>query len=463
MKFNFSKIKWLFLGLILAACLFCNASVSAQEQGGDAGSGKSLRILYEGTLTDEEGTPVPDGRYNLRFNIWDSPQGGDLVWQEEYVYYEGAVVNKGTLRVVLGRNNPLGLDFSLAPFYLGAEIGRETETGIEWSGPIGPRKEITTLSHLLGERELTEETWAEVENMLRQRTGENGDLIVLMDMGTLGIMDLDQDQALDAQFVDIFVNFIDFLSEKMSQINARLNIVLEKLDNITKVLTDMKGKIDEIHTAIVGSSSISVEQESDSSSDSFSDSDSNSDQESDTDLESESEPGLNPVDMGRAVVQENEDAVKVISSAVQKDSRVFVTFFENPDTSWWVSQKVPGEFFVISLRDPVSRTLEFDYWIVEGEAGSDAETQDTPFFEQAENMGSEGEECETELNEQGVCEPQVEAVPEQDVEEQETDDQESGDGEEGGQGADDEEESLEEPLNETPSTEDATSTEPQII
>ena len=73
------------------------ASVSAQE------SNSNLRIFYQGVLTDNLGRFVEDGRYNLRFVIYDAEIGGNIVWQEEYAFYEAITVKDGQFKILLGR------------------------------------------------------------------------------------------------------------------------------------------------------------------------------------------------------------------------------------------------------------------------------------------------------------------------------------------------------------------------
>ncbi len=397
----------LFLGFLILAGLSLFSFSSAEEN-----AQNNLKIFYEGALTDAEGSLVPDGRYNIRFTIWDEKSGGNILWQESKLYYEAPYVKQGKINVVLGRENLLSLDLSEAPFWMGIEIGEETEEGISWDEEIKPRKEINTLSNLLEGEDLTVESWQEVEEMLQSRLESEGEVIVLMDIRDFG--DFEEEGGLNTQFIRTFKRFIDFLSEKIVVIETRLNNVLLKLDNMVGMLSDMKDKIDALYATVVLKEEFdSRELEKDKGDSSVSTSDS----------------GLDPKDKGRGMIPEGEKTIKIFSSVLKKDSKIFVTFLERPGANWWISQKKEGEFFVIQFGEAVEEDLEFDYWVVEGEAlerdeeqnGEDQEPTGTQEGEtsQDEDEGLEMDEKEESQGSGSDHESQEEELPSTEKEESE--------------------------------------------
>jgi len=56
-------------------------------------------LPYRGDLQDAAGSPVPDGAYDLRFALYDAPEGGKLLWSETQV---GVPVQGGAFETALG-------------------------------------------------------------------------------------------------------------------------------------------------------------------------------------------------------------------------------------------------------------------------------------------------------------------------------------------------------------------------
>lgn len=81
-----------------------------------------LVMNYQGVLTDGTGTAVPDGSYNLTFNIYEVAEGGSSIWAET----QPVEVNKGIFSVFLGSVNPLDIGFG-AQCWLGISIESEPE------------------------------------------------------------------------------------------------------------------------------------------------------------------------------------------------------------------------------------------------------------------------------------------------------------------------------------------------
>lgn len=87
-------------------------------------------INYQGTLTEINGTPVPDGSYTVEFNLYDVPSGGSSLWLEKWDgTTSSAIVTGGVFNVMLGTHNPLPANFfaNHPVAYLGVKVGTDTE------------------------------------------------------------------------------------------------------------------------------------------------------------------------------------------------------------------------------------------------------------------------------------------------------------------------------------------------
>ena len=57
---------------------------------------------------------------------------------------------------------------------------------------------------------------------------------------------------------------------------------------------------------------------------------------------------------------------------------IFISFLEDPGSSWWISEKIPGSSFNISLEAPVEKDLIFDYWILNEDKEEGSESLNPP-------------------------------------------------------------------------------------
>ncbi len=99
-------------------------------------------INYNGTLTDVNGNPVPDGQYDVAFNIYDAPTGGNVLWTETWnPGTTQVVVTNGNFNAVLGAHNALPSSFFTDNIvaYLGITIGTDSE--------MMPRQRITSVGY----------------------------------------------------------------------------------------------------------------------------------------------------------------------------------------------------------------------------------------------------------------------------------------------------------------------------
>ena len=80
------------------------------------------------------------------------------------------------------------------------------------------------------------------------------------------------------------------------------------------------------------------------------------------------EQNLNAPTIGEGVIETGNDSLKVITPAIQDNSKVFVSFLTNlAGRSYHISEKIPGESFTIMLSSPVSEYTLLDWWIVQKE------------------------------------------------------------------------------------------------
>ncbi|MBC8180754.1 tail fiber domain-containing protein [candidate division KSB1 bacterium] len=93
-----------------------------------------LTMSYQGILTDASGEAVPDGSYEIFFNIYDTAEGGSSLWTESHTIE----VEGGVFAVTLGSSNPLDLPFN-KPYWLGITVGGGEE--------MSPRIEMTASAY----------------------------------------------------------------------------------------------------------------------------------------------------------------------------------------------------------------------------------------------------------------------------------------------------------------------------
>lgn len=105
-------------------------------------------VNYQGSLTDDTGTPVPDGSYDMRFYLFNAETGGSqLDWNSPDGEEQSVLVINGVYNIQLGSVEPLNPDiFSGGTAWL--------ETAIYYPGTgawetMSPRQEITSVPYAL--------------------------------------------------------------------------------------------------------------------------------------------------------------------------------------------------------------------------------------------------------------------------------------------------------------------------
>ena len=92
-------------------------------------------MSYQGYLTDDTGTSVPDDNYSLTFALYDAESEGTALWTETHPVIS---VIKGLFNVILGSVNAITLPFD-RPYWLGVKVGEEAE--------LSPRMGLTTTGY----------------------------------------------------------------------------------------------------------------------------------------------------------------------------------------------------------------------------------------------------------------------------------------------------------------------------
>lgn len=93
-------------------------------------------ISYQGKLMQPNGTPVPDGTYNIRFAIYDAPAGGNTLWSETSPNVQ---VKSGLIATMLGSviNLPANI-FDGQNRFFGIQVGSDAE--------MTPRQQVASVA-----------------------------------------------------------------------------------------------------------------------------------------------------------------------------------------------------------------------------------------------------------------------------------------------------------------------------
>ncbi len=65
---------------------------------------------------------------------------------------------------------------------------------------------------------------------------------------------------------------------------------------------------------------------------------------------------------GQFVIKSGEKKVIVNDQAMTRQSKVFITMLENPESSYWIAEKVDGKF-TVELAHAPTKNISFDYLI----------------------------------------------------------------------------------------------------
>ena len=127
MKRNFHFRYGLFARIILSFIILISPNQYAQSLQSTGEEKIPHVISFQGAITGNTGNKLPDGNYNVIFELYDKPEGGSPVWSENYTNLK---IENGNLQLMLGRKdkaNPISVKFD-KKFYLQVVIDGELET-----------------------------------------------------------------------------------------------------------------------------------------------------------------------------------------------------------------------------------------------------------------------------------------------------------------------------------------------
>ena len=101
---------------------------------------------FQGVLTGGDGTPLPDGSYDLSVALFDAATEGNAVWTESH---SDVSVNDGVFGIILGTENPLNLTFD-RDYWLQVTVGSDP--------PLMPRIKLAAVPYSLAARAVFGET-----------------------------------------------------------------------------------------------------------------------------------------------------------------------------------------------------------------------------------------------------------------------------------------------------------------
>lgn len=99
-------------------CVLLVLSIGAENAAAQSGV-----IPFQGYLTDEAGSPLPDGNYSMTFRLYGVATGGNALWSEAKL----VSVNGGLFATGLGSITALTVLSFDSPYWLGIQVGTQEE------------------------------------------------------------------------------------------------------------------------------------------------------------------------------------------------------------------------------------------------------------------------------------------------------------------------------------------------
>ncbi|MGH7218498.1 MAG: hypothetical protein ACREGE_03610 [Candidatus Microsaccharimonas sp.] len=187
----FSQRRFLRIASLLTLCAALITTLFFNVISTYAAPGVNQTISFQGRILDKNGSPVPEGYYNVQFKIYQDGTGTEagnpdstLKWTETYTNngsQQGIYVKNGYLAVDLGSKNPFGtqVDWDQSTLWLSMNIAGSSGPCTTFGtapcmadGEMLPMKRLTATPYALNSARLEGKSADDfVQNSTEQQTG----------------------------------------------------------------------------------------------------------------------------------------------------------------------------------------------------------------------------------------------------------------------------------------------------
>lgn len=411
------KIKY--FAIVVFAIMFLVIGV------GRAYGENKLQIFFSGKLLNGKGEIAENGNYNMEFLIYEGEDAEIPIWREVFINEDRILVSEGLFQVNLGRISPLDFGLENQKYWIGTRIGGMSLEPV-WDEEMTPRIPIMTLESIFleGKVEISEEDFVKalieefeqnatstdsltkdaLSKYIQEKISQSGVSAVIISPDTLNLLleevlsfqqekfeeaQVEQEKTIWQKILDFFTRFIQTIAQQISNIFEKMSEIFSKLENIEqgigKILSILQSEENQelqiIETPVIS-------QQENYHSDSYF------------------------KEFGEAVIVPGETTVRVFSSYIREETKIFITPRISTPVNWWISEKKEGEYFEVSISDLMEEGLVLDYWIVTPKEAVEEEIQEE---EEVQEEAPIAEEVEEEFIEEEITEEEipVEEIPEE--------------------------------------------------
>jgi len=329
---------------------------------------EDLRIYFSGVLKNADNVTADSGFYGMKFTLYDGATSTNSVWQEEFSGENKVSIVSGRFQVILGSKTPLTLNFENAKYYLDI-IVENPATGL-LDDEMTPRIPVITLENLFfdGSVEFSQEDFIQkliesfeqsatsTENLtqeaflkfLQEKLTQSEATAVIISPTTLNLL-FDkivnyQGKNTQTETNGIFGTVLNFFQRILETIANALTQIFNKISAIFDKMTAIDDKTTQILNIV------------------------NQGLSATTTTAEKIDSGLNVnflvEDFGETVISKGSKSVRVFSSYLTMNAKIFATPNSAIPGIWWISDRKNGESFEISILTPAEEDLKLDYWIV---------------------------------------------------------------------------------------------------
>jgi hypothetical protein len=331
---------------------------------------EDLRIYFSGTLKNADKGLADSGSYDMSFILYNGATSTNPVWQEEFLAENKVSIVSGRFQVILGSRTPLVLNFENARYYLSIMV-ENPETGL-LDNEMTPRIPVTTLENLFfdGSIEFSQEDFIQklvetfeqsatsTENLtqeaflkfLQERLTQSEATAVIISPTTLNLLFnkivdyqgsktlVETDGILGTVF-SFFQRILETIANALTQITNKISAIFDKMTAIDDKTTQI---LNIVNQGLSATTTMAITEKTDS----------------------EFNVNFLVEDFGETVISQGSKSVRVFSSYLTPNAKIFVTPNSTISGIWWISDRKSGESFEISILAPAEEDLKLDYWIV---------------------------------------------------------------------------------------------------